>query len=687
MSIREKEFKRALRKAGSERNIRLRYRKLGEIGSRYLRSRYSDSAITLIERTILNKRDENGEIPEGLEYAFIEAARYYSRNGEFDRAEDLLSQIGSSRNVTVCLQARYETDLIKLKRQLEQGTIDEETIKDIKDVVKDDEAHELETSNVGEFSDYDLFRSYFGERIPVKDLTEEIFPSRMKKPKGIKEPKNPDVSTHQSNNNGYDEGLSANNRLKFLVENFPIASGSPGDGKFKGAILFEIEGSDLVIVENFWRQTRDGEIAEDYGKATYILPKDQAMDLIKLSRGELAGKDDPRIVSVRHGSKEYYNNLVERFNTAQSAELQRIEQKNNPLENAETRKRETPVIGTEETHNIDRTQFDEISTTESGEVDEIPTTENNEVNETSNDTKKKKDKTPRDFNAENLEFLSSINANIGEIITPEIMEGLLKRASYSFKDLYDGKLKNEIMGRLEILEIPEENREIEAQKVFLYLRMAKNISMINSGAINGKELDNVLDDTTIEYEKGFSFIEKHIGDGLKYNDLKKYMKMYVETGIDPLEPPQAIQDISLEENNDDTPPPSGNNDGVDIGQEENVENNANETKMEVLDFAAKYAELLERLAKVDAESERLDIQLAEKEKSHSEKQQATIQAKEAEERARKARIEATEQEAKSSEELEEMKSERERLAQEKKELEKKKAQIDSLLGGGDGRDE
>ena len=34
-----------------------------------------------------------------------------------------------------------------------------------------------------------------------------------------------------------------------------------------------------------------------------------------------------------------------------------------------------------------------------------------------------------------------------------------------------------------------------------------------------------------------------------------------------------------------------------------------------------------------------------------------------------------------------MKAERERLAKEKKELEKKKAQIDSLLGGGDGRDE
>ena len=37
MSVREKKFKRALRKASSERNLRVRYEKLGEIGLRYLR--------------------------------------------------------------------------------------------------------------------------------------------------------------------------------------------------------------------------------------------------------------------------------------------------------------------------------------------------------------------------------------------------------------------------------------------------------------------------------------------------------------------------------------------------------------------------------------------------------------------------------------------------------------------------
>ncbi|MGN1351429.1 MAG: hypothetical protein ACI4VE_01360 [Clostridia bacterium] len=654
MSIREKDFIKALRKAGSERDLKLRYRQLGEWSSRYLRSRFADNAIVIVERTVLNKRNADGEIPEGLEDAFLEAARYYSRNDEFDRAEELLSEVESAKNMTVALQAKYEADLIKLKRQLEQGTIDEKTIEDIKDVVKDDEEHELETLTAGEFSEYDLFRSYFGERIPVSDLTEEIFPSTMRRPIETRVPPDPDVPPHPSNDR-YDERLSANNRLRFLVENFPIVSGSPGDGKFRGSILFEIEGSDLVIVENFWRQTRSGEIAEDYGKATYILPKDQAIDLIKLSRGEICAKKekDPRINTVEHYPNVYYNNLVEKFNNAQSAELQKIELKSNPLENDEAR--EIPNI---ESHIIEE---------DSKVVDEVSSGEKK--------TRKKNDILLRDFNSENREFLSRINDNIGGILTPDIMEELAKKASYSFKDLYDDKLKDEILGRLKILEVPEENREIEVQKAFLYLRMTKNISMIKSGAINGQALDNLLDDTTIEYDKGFDFFEKHIGDSLTYRNLRKLMKEYVETEIDPLEQPQEKQDRSIEDDEKFSKQP---NTAVRSDTEKG-------TKIAVLDFATKYAELLERLAEVDAEGERLDIKLAEKEQSHSEKQQATIQAREAEERARRATIEATEQETKSGRELDEMRAEREKLAKEKRELEDKKSKIDSILGGGDVR--
>lgn len=659
MSTRQKEFIRRIRQASSERDEVLRYRKMGEAGSSYLKSRYSDSAIELIEKTFLRKFAED-EIPAGIDKVFLEAARYYSRKGEFERAEELLDKVEESRNVTISLQARYEIDLIKIKKQLEQGAVDIETIEDIKDIVKDDEDHELETSNAGKFSDYDLFRSYFGDRIPVKELTEEIFPPSMKKTPGTRVPPNPDIPPHPSNN-GYNEGLSANNRLKFLVENFPITSGSRGDGNFKGAILFEIEGSDLVIVENFWRQTREGEFVEDYGKATYILPKDQAIDLIKLSRGEIIAKDNPRIVTVRHSSKEYYNNLVERFNAAQNADLQKIKQQTNPLEPTGNE-----IVESEDVQNTDSVEIEPQAKETSEEP--IPAA----------DTKKRKNTI--DFTAENQKFLSSINTNMGNIINPEIMEELLKRASYSFKNLYDKKLKEGIIERLEILEIPEDKRELEAQKVFLYLRMAKNISMINSGAINGDNLDKVLDDSTIEYSEGISFFEKHIGDGLTYKDLKKLMQQYVETGIDPLESTQENENSLLDESQtiqQDTDmtssEPSEELDTLVEGDE------TKETKIEVLDFATRYMELLEKLEKVNAESERLDQKLAEKEQSHIEKQQATILAKEAEEKARLATIKATEQETQSSQELDEIRAERERIEQEKRDLQEKKKKIDDIL--------
>ena len=111
-------------------------------------------------------------------------------------------------------------------------------------------------------------------------------------------------------------------------------------------------------------------------------------------------------------------------------------------------------------------------------------------------------------------------------MTPEVMEGFLKRVSYSFKDLYDNKLKDIIFAKLDILDMPEERKELEAQKVFIYIRMTKNISMMNSGAINGKKLDDMMEDTICEYEKAYNFIKEHVGDGLEYNELKKLLKQF-----------------------------------------------------------------------------------------------------------------------------------------------------------------
>ena len=145
---------------------------------------------------------------------------------------------------------------------------------------------------------------------------------------------------------------------------------------------------------------------------------------------------------------------------------------------------------------------------------------------------------------ENKEFLEKINTNIGGIIKSEIMEGLLERASYSFNDLYEDKLKSKIVKGLQELGVPKENEEVEAEKVFLYLRMTKNISFINAGIINGEGLTNVLNETLQEYKTGFSFFEEHIEDGLTYKELKKQIKEYVKNTH---EQSQESENVEVEE--------------------------------------------------------------------------------------------------------------------------------------------
>lgn len=675
MSTRQKEFEKALQKARSRKDVTLRLRELGDTYIRYLKyanGMYSESAMKSIKKSIIEKY-QGEEIPPELHNLILEVGKYYSRKGDYEAAMSVLDKITDSRNVSIMKQAQYESDMIKLKQRLEQGSVDTGIIDEIKDIVKDDEDHELETATAGEFSDYDIFCSYFGDKIPISSLSEEIFPVNMQKPKNPKI--KPDViipgpqpGPHVPSS--YIEELSANNRLKFLVENFNIAYGRPGEGKFTGAILFEIEGSDLVIVENFWRQGKGGEPpVEDYGKATYILPRDQAMDLIQLSRGEIKAKSDPRIRTVNHASKEYYKNLVDRFNEAQSSQLKRVQQQTNPLENA------TKVVQPTEDISVDTIEPSE-GTSDLGQEEQTSTDSTVEIT--------------------NEDFLNMINQNLGKIITPDIMEGLLKRASYSFKNLYDGKLREDIVDGLKILEVPDESLEIEAQKVFLYIRMAKNISMINSGAINGEKLSNILADSVIEYGEAIKFFEKHISEGLSYNDMKKGIKQFVETGKDPFEQEEIIQDTKEDVVIDDSqstivPPESVDiNEQAQQGDEQTEQGDdilgtliggevSKETKTKALDVVTRYLELLKRNEELKLETERINQQLAEKKKQHELRQQATIEAQEHERQAKLATQAAIQQEEVSSQELQSAQQEKEQLDKEQQELRDKIAKIEDML--------
>lgn len=666
MGIRQKEFEKAIQKARNEmaKDSILGLRKLGDAYIRYLKysnGMYSQSAIKSIEKSVI-KKYEGEEIPPELHKLILETAKYYSRAGDYESAMSLLAEIINSRNVTIMLQAQYESNMIRLKQDLEQGKVDTSVIDDLKKNSKDDEEHVLDTVTAGEVSDYDIFCSYFGDKISIDGLSEEIFPANMQKPtntKGQSDVVIPGPKPGTPTTSSYIEELSANNRLKFLMDNFNIAYARPGEGKFTGDILFEIEGSDVVIVESFWKQGKDGQPpVEDYGKATYILPKDQAMDLIQLSRGEIKARKDPRIGRVEHYSKKYYTYLVDRFNEVQSAQFKKVEQQTNLLDN------EGQVIQPNNDIVEPKVEIHNISPEE--QLSDNPRAE-----------------------ITNEEFLNMINQNLGGIITPDLMGGLLKQASYSFKNLYTDRLREDIVDRLKFLEVDDEILETEAQKVFLYIRMTKNISMINSRAINGKNLSDILDDSVVEYADGMKFFEKHIADGLSYNEMKKAIKQFIETGKDPFEPEEVLQDTSntpiIEEPQDVAIPTEPTQSEEQVEQEPGILDTllggdvSKEISTKVLDIVTRYVELLRRNEELELETQRVNNQLAEKKKQHELRQQATLQAQEQERQARLATQDAMEQEAISSQELLAAQQAKEQMDREQQELREKISKIEDIL--------
>ncbi len=128
----------------------------------------------------------------------------------------------------------------------------------------------------------------------------------------------------------------------------------------------------------------------------------------------------------------------------------------------------------------------------------------------------------------NRQFIDKINQQLGQVFTEENIEDFVKRANYSFENVYEKKLKKIIYEKLDNLEKSEENKKIEALKVFVYIRISKNISMINSGAINGENLESLIDESITEYKKAYEYLEIFKGKNASYADIKKGIKVYAK---------------------------------------------------------------------------------------------------------------------------------------------------------------
>ena len=259
--MKKREFEEELRRLLSL-NIdeTLKLHQLNSMFIEYLRSPYTDDAIKMINKSILRKyKDE--EVPSELSHLYIEVVKYYRENGMYSEASEILEQV-PTYNINVVMQAKIERNLIKIRQASEEGRIDQKALESINEIVENDQDHELDTIKPGEFTEYDLLTSYFAD-MNVENLGTEIFPSNMTIPK---EHTGKTSGGGIFKNSQYIEALSAEKRLEFFKENFQIERVRIGKDKFMGTIIFEIKDSDLVIAENFYRTTREGECVEDYVK-------------------------------------------------------------------------------------------------------------------------------------------------------------------------------------------------------------------------------------------------------------------------------------------------------------------------------------------------------------------------------------------------------------------------------------
>lgn len=600
----------------------------------------------------------------------------------YDEALKALDVIEKSRNVDIMNQVILEKKLIELRQEIEKGNDAPAVLGDIEAMVQNDNENELDTAIPGQFSEYDVLTSYFSD-LPIDTLDEEIFPPNMEKPV-FRSPSTP-VTPGAPRNRQYIDALSAGKRLNFLKNNFKIERVRIGKDKFMGTLIFEIADSDLVIAENFFRVTNDGRCIEDYGKATYILPKESALDLIQLSRGELrekAGKEG-QIKTVRHESEKYYEYLVERFNSLQSSRYNPIK-----IENSNSSElSEDEVLSTIET----------LSNNEDSVINENKTpfediVDDKDLNSTPSDTsqnstsqyKNLRGKDISEIVESNKAFFDEINQNLGGIITPTIMEGLISKASYSFSNLYNQRLKDMITDSLEVLDVPKNQRDLEAQKVFLYMRIAKNLSLVNNHILHNDEVQDLVEVSALEHGYAFDFYLKHKDDGLSYKDFRKGLKEYALSQIDIFDSvaPEITPENEKSSKSSQILGDVETKSEVDTDEVYNplIGKKAPQKKIDkAMDIATKFANLMAELDRVNRQLERAENMLNQKQDEYRLAIEATQDAKNQEEIAKLATKQAVSHEASAKEQMETAQKEAEGLRESKENLEKTISTIEDLL--------
>ena len=181
---------------------------------------------------------------------------------------------------------------------------------------------------------------------------------------------------------------------------------------------------------------------------------------------------------------------------------------------------------------------------------------------------------------ENRVFLKDINERMGGFISDEIIESMLNRASYSMKNLYE-RIRPDLNEAVELIDIPENDRENETLKLFMYIRITKPISKIQAKTLKPEEIKSLIEDSVLEYNDALNLFKslmehsKENGQEIDYKTVKSMMTRKGDEAIlswnlpteDVLDNQPAEQETSTEESIDDeSKTETGAGEGKDISK-------------------------------------------------------------------------------------------------------------------------
>ena len=262
--------------------------------------------------TIQESKGKYADAKNSLELIVGENDEKYKQLVEDQKDNEKIKRILRNTNLA---KAEYRYHIIKYKLG-EQSFI--ETLNILNEICDNVDLNQ-EVLGV-RLSAFELFKRECAEMVDFERLELDIFPQLDRLVRGG------EGNGQTSDETVYTNDLLPSNRLKFIKENFKVKKIYMGKEEFTGYLLFDLEDADLIIAEKFWDENKDGSIKVATENATYILPEEESIELIKKSRLEITrlSKENHRIQKANHYSKPedsnfsstYYTNLKKKFNEA-----------------------------------------------------------------------------------------------------------------------------------------------------------------------------------------------------------------------------------------------------------------------------------------------------------------------------------------------------------------------------------